>query len=373
MEHLQQLASGIGPRVSGTGGEDDAIAYIREQFEASGYSVEVAEFVFSSGPFRSSSVEADGQTYDTFAMSGSGTGRVEGPGIFVGLADEAGIGGRDLTGKVAVADRGTLQFIEKLQNVAEAGAIALVVVNNREGEFVGNLQGDRDIPAVTVNDVEGAFIRGVAEEGGTIAVEVPPGASTDSANVIAKPSPGSECRIIVGGHHDTVPGAPGAHDNASGTAAVLELARAFAVDGLEEGLCFVTFGGEESGLNGSRALVDVLAAADELPEIMVNIDANGVGTRVDLIGTDELTQRARDLATSLGIESAITELGENFGSDHMSFQDEGVPVLFFTSDSIGSLHTPQDTVDTINPQLVEDGGDLAYAVLQELLEEGTAG
>ena len=41
MAHLAQLANGIGPRVSGTAGEDAAIAYVREQFESSGYAVEV--------------------------------------------------------------------------------------------------------------------------------------------------------------------------------------------------------------------------------------------------------------------------------------------------------------------------------------------
>jgi phosphotransferase system enzyme I (PtsI) len=55
---------------------------------------------------------------------------------------------------------------------------------------------------------------------------------------------GSECRAYIGGHYDSVPAGPGANDNASGTATMLELARVRPTDGL----CVVAFGAEEVGL-----------------------------------------------------------------------------------------------------------------------------
>jgi Zn-dependent M28 family amino/carboxypeptidase len=74
----------------------------------------------------------------------------------------------------------------------------------------------------------------------------------------------------------------------------------------------------------------------------------------------------------MGIEAEVTELGANYGSDHQSFEAHGVPVLFFTSDSLGNIHTPQDTIDTISSTVVEAGGDLAYEMIKQLLPEVAA-
>src|SRR3954447_16298795 len=59
-------------------------------------------------------------------------------------------------------------------------------------------------------------------------------------------------RGLVGGHYDSIPGTPGADDNASGVAALLAAASAL---GPLEGVCYIAFDGEETGLVGSRALV----------------------------------------------------------------------------------------------------------------------
>lgn len=371
--HIEELASAIGPRVSGGAEEARTAAYIRQQFEASGYAVEEFTFAFQSDPFRAASVEAGGQPVDAFAMTGSGSGEVSATGVLIGLGDAAGIAGRDLSGKIALAERGTLRFSEKLANAKAAGAVALVVSNDREGEFVGNLTGTTDIPVVSVSDEAGALLRQIVSEGGTIRVAVPAGTSTGSLNLIARPANGAACDIVVGGHHDTVPGAPGAHDNASGTGIVLELARAFAAGGLDKGLCFATFGAEESGLNGSRAWVETLERSGALPKVMVNIDAIGVGSKVQLIGTTALTSEALALAVAMGIPAEQTELGAGFGSDHQSFEAAGVPVIFFASDELGFLHTPQDTVDSLDREVIDNGGALAEAMIHELLARFAAG
>jgi Zn-dependent M28 family amino/carboxypeptidase len=88
---------------------------------------------------------------------------------------------------------------------------------------------------------------------------------TDSAlNVIARKAGDTrpESALILGAHYDTVPFSPGADDNASGVAAVLELARVFASVSVGSTLEFVFFAGEEMGLLGSRAYAAAAAAAD---------------------------------------------------------------------------------------------------------------
>jgi len=320
MTHVLELSKE--PRVSGTPAEARAAEYISGQFRSSGYTVEVMEFEFEGDRFRAGEVTVDRKTIEALTLAGSPGGKVSGPAAFVGLADEEGIGGRDLTGKMAVAERGVLNFGVKYENVRAAGAVGLVVVNNRPGSFSGNLATGARIPVVGVSQEDGAAVIEAAKAGREVGLQAPPTVGmTKALNVIARPSADSPCQVLVGGHFDTVPSAPGANDNASGTANVIELARALAVDGLDEGVCFATFGAEESGLYGSKALVEQMRARGALPQYAVNLDVTGIGGQVEVIGDGPLAQTAIALATGAGIPAVPSKLPPNSGSDHQSFLD----------------------------------------------------
>ncbi len=367
MEHVRQLAGTIGPRVAGTEQEQEAITYIREQFEASGYAVEVMEFTYEGDRFQAGSVQAGEQTLESLALTGSAGGTVSGKAVFVGIGDAEGIGARSLEGMIAVADRGAIPFGEKYRNVWAAGAVGLVIVNNVEGLFSGNIGGAADIPVVAVPLEDRELLINAAELGAPVSVTAPDPSVSTSVNVIARAEEGGQCRVVVGGHHDSVPAAPGANDNASGTANVLELARAMAADGLDEGLCFATFGAEESGLFGSAALVERWQQEGALPEAMVNLDVTGKGATVDVIGDEPLVTQALDLATGLNIRAVRSSLPPNTGSDHQSFARAGVPVVFFSSDDASLIHTPRDVVDSIDAEILDQVGRLALALLRELI------
>jgi Zn-dependent M28 family amino/carboxypeptidase len=205
------------------------------------------------------------------------------------------------------------------------------------------------------------------------AITVTTAQQVQSLNVIARASAGATCRVLVGGHHDTVPDVPGANDNASGSAHVLELARAAAADGLDAGLCFATFGGEEEGLFGSRALAEKWRREGSLPSYMINLDVTGGGDTVELIGEGSLQDLAESLARPLGIEVAKSTDPVNTGSDHMSFRDAGVPVLFIAGDDFSDIHTRRDTLDRVDRDLVEAIGDLALEVIRALNKRVAAG
>jgi Iap family predicted aminopeptidase len=372
LAHVVELANE--PRVSGTPTEARAATYIAEQFRSSGYTVEVMEFEFDGDRFRAGEVTFDGKTIEALTLAGSPGGTVSAPAVFVGLADEAGIAGQDLTGKMAVAERGVLNFGVKYENVKAAGAVGLVVVNNRPGSFSGNLATGAKIPVVGVSQEDGAAVIQAAKSGREVGLEAPPTVGlTKALNVIARPAAGSRCEILVGGHFDTVPSAPGANDNASGTANVIELARALAVDGLDEGLCFATFGAEESGLYGSKAIVDRMLSEDALPRYMVNLDVTGIGTQVEVIGDGPLAQTALALAAEAGIPAVPSRLPANSGSDHQSFLDAGVPTVFFTSGDFSTIHSPADVVADINVEMLDQIGDVALLVVKDLLAEVAQG
>jgi len=365
--HVRYLSETIGPRVSGSAAEQSAVSYIRGEFEAAGYSVELIGFDFEGDRYQSATVMSGATQVPAVALAGSRGGTASGKAIYVGLADAAGIGGKTLAGAIAVADRGTLRFAEKYDNVRAAGAIGLVIANNDEGMFSGDLQKPADFPVVAIARADGIVMRATAAAGGSITIDSPATSTTHSVDVVARASPDAACRVLVGGHHDTVASAPGANDNASGAATVLELARAFAADGLDAGLCFATFGGEESGLHGSQVLVGQMRGAGALPTVMVNLDVTGIGARVAVIGSPDPVQRALRLANQLGIPALAADLPAGTGSDHQSFRDAGVPVVFFTSGEFANIHSPRDVVGAVDVAELDRVGDLAYATIRDLL------
>lgn len=360
--HVRTLTETIGTRVSGTEGEDKAVDYIAGHFESLGYDVEIMPFEFATGGYVDDSLRAGDAEIASRRFNGSGTTEISGQGVFVGLADAAGLAGKSLTGKIAIADRGTLTFTDKYTAVKAAGAVGLIVINTEDGLFAGRIDPAVSGPAIGVSRADRDRILAAATAGETFTVSVPGFAAK---NVIARPSAGAECRVLVGGHHDSVPGTAGAGDNASGTATVLELARAFAVDGLDEGLCFATFGGEESGLHGSAALANKLRADGLLPAVYVNLDVTGTGNEIEAIGDAVLTAEAVETASALGMTARATSEPAGTSSDHASFRRVGVPVIFLASDDYSNIHTPGDTLSTFNLDLLDEIGDLAYDLITE--------
>ena len=303
-------------------------------------------------------------------MTGGAHGLAQGPAIFVGTADEASTEDLDLDGAIAIADRDTRPFAEKLRTVQSAGAAGLIVVNHGQGTFNGTLQMEADIPVVAIGEEHRETLIMAASGTDTlIEIDARDLAPLTGRNVIARWEEGGRCQVLVGGHHDTVAGAVGANDNSSGTAHVIELARAFAADGLDEGLCFATFGAEELGLLGSADLVDAWAKQGILPGYMVNLDVTGTGDDVEVIGDGDLVDRTLEIAEELGIAATASALPANAGSDHTSFEAEGVEVVFFTSGGFPEIHTPNDTLDLIDEAELARVQDLAYAVIAELLDE----
>ncbi|MXY36041.1 MAG: M28 family peptidase [Dehalococcoidia bacterium] len=371
MEHLRVLSVAIGPRVSGSQEARETVAYIAEAFRSYGYAVEVTEFTYETR-FRQATVTVGGETIEGVALNGEATSAksAEGRAVDGGLTGNASFGGA-----IPIGSRSTSRPQDAMMYMAAArnGASGLVIVNHEPWRLAGFPIPARDaIPVVLVAHTEAdRFARAIAE-GAPISLEIGP-ARPAAMNVIARPGEDAHCDILAGGHHDTVSASPGAVDNASGVAIVLELARAFAADGLDEGLCFVTFGAEESGLFGSRALARSLAESGELPEIMVNFDVTARGDAIEVIGTRALVERTVALLEREGFPAYASDLPEGYGSDHSSFADVGVPVLFFSDGDVSLIHTPADVIDLVEPEALDRIGDGAALMLSVLLAEIAGG
>lgn len=154
--------------------------------------------------------------------------------------------------------------------------------------------------------------------------------------------------IVVGAHYDsrnsarcdggTLVPQPGANDNASGCAGVIELARVFADLETERSILFMCFSGEEQGLFGSLRYVQALQASGEIAKVrhMINLDMIGfdpggpLDARVETNSANTAllatyTAAAATYAPELNI---ITSSNTGAASDHWHFLGAGVPAVF---------------------------------------------
>jgi aminopeptidase YwaD len=362
MAHLRKLAGEIGPRAATTDGERRAAEYIRGELERAGYRASLEPFAVDVATGGSATLRPDGTPeLRAASMGGSPDATVSGPVASVrGLGSGEDFAATSVRGAVAVVDRGTIPFAEKARNAQQAGAVALVVVNNQAGLFRGDLgSGGVTIPVIGIAQEDGAALRALAGTRVTVTSATQRLRGT-SQNVVGRPS-GGECTAYLGGHYDSVAAGPGANDNASGTSLLLELARARRNDGV----CVIAFGGEEEGLLGSRAYArttDITGA-----RFMLNFDMVAKLTRPSVIGDQALTERAGRLAQARGLAlSRLASIGPGASSDHATFQQAGVPVLMFYAGDDQFIHTAQDDVANVSEADLAKFLDLAVAVLDEL-------
>lgn len=368
--HVEALAVDIGPRPAGSDAERQAARYIADELRSYGYVVEEQTFEFTSEFGREASLDIaapDGQELVAGAFAGSAAGRVGGPLVYAGLGrpDEFPEGG--LPGGVALLRRGELYFSDKVSNAVEAGAGAVVIFNNGPAFFEGSLGAEGAIPVVSISGEDGERLLTMVQSGPVeVSVEVGSPEERVSRNVVARPASG-RCETISGGHFDSVPQAPGASDNASGTATVLELARTVAVSHLPGDHCFVLFGAEELGLFGSDHFVQSLDEAGRQDlRAMLNFDMTGVGESWLLIGSPQLVALAAQAAAGAGIDAEAQEQPAGLGSDHQSFLSAGIPAIWFFRITDDLLHTPEDTADRVRPESVEEAVTLGLLLLEEL-------
>jgi Zn-dependent M28 family amino/carboxypeptidase len=356
----------IGSRVAGTPSEIEARDYIKTQLENYGYDVTLEDFGFDSSAFRPVRVTVGDLTIPGYAFIGSGAGTVTAPVVVAGIGKPEDFPPGGLNGAIALVERGELTFKEKAANAIAAGAGALVVYNNAAGRLSADLEQQVALPVAGIEQAAGEDLAQRAQAGpvtATVEVTEPKGTAW---NVVAKPRGVTTCTTITGGHYDSVAAAPGADDNASGTASVLELARVVAARKLQASNCFALFSAEEFGLFGSKAYVDALLPADlNALRLMLNLDVVGLPEGLDLIGDAGLVDAARIEAQKLGIDATPATIPNGAGSDHLSFQRAGVPVLMlYRNDEL--IHTPADAIDRIAPASLAETVTVALASLQAL-------
>jgi Zn-dependent M28 family amino/carboxypeptidase len=144
----------------------------------------------------------------------------------------------------------------------------------------------------------------------------------------------------------------GADDNASGTAAVIELARLLRAKPAKRSVIVVTFSGEELGLLGSEYFVQHPPVPLEKVRAMLNFDMVGRMQDDRVIVYGALTaQEMNDIITRANAVAPlrVTATGDGFGaSDHSSFYARNMPVLHFFTNVHDDYHKASDDADKVN-------------------------
>ncbi|HXI84260.1 MAG TPA: M28 family peptidase [Verrucomicrobiae bacterium] len=222
------------------------------------------------------------------------------------------------------------------------------------------------------------------------------------ANVVARSrnAPNTPC-VLVGAHYDSVPGTPGADDNASAVAALLACAKALAGHAPECPVCFASFNREEDGLLGSADFVRTIGTEGRIsireahvlemvgycdhrpgsqaipPGLPIQIPDHGdflgiLANKDSTAMASTVLQTARtywpgfpvlSLKVYAGVEKLLPVLQR---SDHAPFWKAGIPAIMWTDTSEfrnHNYHQPTDTPDTLDYDFLRSVSQILIATV----------
>jgi len=371
IEHVRKLSVEIGPRVAGSAEEHAAAEYIGQTLRAYGYEVEFQPFPVQNFISKSVSFQVESPTQRaitvqpiTLSAGGEASGRL----VYAGRGKPEEFPAA-VRGQIALVERGEIFFRVKAANALAAGAKAVVIFNNEDQLTIGTLQEELPgIPVLAISGVDGRRLRDEARAGDVRATVSFDGGliRAESLNVIGRPKSGI-CEAVVGGHYDSVLLAPGASDNATGTAAMLETARLSALRGNPQQACFVAFAAEEIGLVGSRHFARSLTPEQRRAiTLMINFDMVGVGAEWRAIGQAGIAEAAVGIAQAVGVEMRVAGGIAGATTDHASFEEVGIRAIWLHRINDPLLHTPEDVIGRVDPEKLAEAVRVGLAWLAGL-------
>ena len=380
---LRRLTDEYSPRESATDAELRAARFLRGELVDMGYDSEIRAFSFER-VVEETTFSRDGAPPEpvvSYRMGLSGIGAAEGA-----LAD-AGTGFADdippdgLAGRIALIERGTITFEEKVRRAADAGAVGVIVFNNLPGAFGGTLSTAADIPAVSIDREAGLRMRSAIAAGNARASVSVTNVAARSWNVIARlPSGGAGAAdgggatVIIGAHYDTVADTRGANDNASGVAALMAVAARVSERAYPFEIRFILFGAEEIGLFGSRHYAQEMSAGEIADTVaMLNLDVVGSGDGFEARGDLYLARDAAEIAKELGASVYATSDLTSVLSDHVPFAERGIPALFLMANDLSRINSPQDEIRHVDPNLPRTAAEITVRLLERLAARAEAG
>ncbi|ALC89358.1 aminopeptidase [Bacillus sp. FJAT-18017] len=401
IEHVRYLSEEIGPRPGGLEAEKQSADYIARVLKGYGYDVEYQYFPVADQYIGAASF-GDGTSWQ---MGAAPNGKISGEGvtaevIFVEGGTNLSDFPADTAGKIVVMARGasTADYRAQVNNAVAKGAAGVILQSlvgsrgNYGQTFNPSLIGKVNVPVFGAAFIQGEWIKEKLANGPVeMTLTAEQFSNLQSVNVIAtKPAKSKDDgkQVILGAHHDSVVGAPGGNDNASGVGLMLELARVYKGYNTDKEMKFIAFGSEERGLLGARHYVNQLSQAekDNIEAVFVpDMVATSYGPAKNLYAMtpDGSRNAVTDSTTAAGARLGNSDiLPGTFGSsDHVPFHQAGIPAALFIWMGVDSwnplvyhiekvYHTPQDTIeDNISVERMQSALDVIGSGLFDVVRK----
>ncbi len=358
-----------GTRASGTPGYTASVRYVVAQLRAAGYKPQVQGFSFpffdELSPATLAQVGPDAATYtnpdDFTILSFSGSGDVTAEVVPVDTdltpTDDStsGCEAEDFdgfpAGAVALVQRGTCPFGQKVGHAVDAGASAVLIFNRGTDGFTDSIT-NATVGAPTTIPVLGTTFGLGRDLGQAAGATVHLTTDTVSENrrtfnVTAETSGGNVKKVVmVGAHLDSVTEGPGINDNGSGSATILEVAKQLAAKGFKprNKIRFAWWGAEEEGLLGATHYVANLQERNP-----VALDNIALYLNFDMVGSPNFARFVYD-----GDNSAF---GEEEGAAIAPNGSAGIErdlVRYFTSQRLATVPTAFDGRSDYGPFIAQN-------------------
>lgn len=299
MRALQRAAnSNDGNRAANTTGYDASLDYVERRMNRAGYETERVPFDFAEWTQNAPATLQVGTTvykedtdYIVAQFSGSGTvtgpivpidysGPPSGPGTSTSGCEPSDFPANPAPNSIALIQRGTCNFVVKIQNAVDAGYAAVLIANDGatpdrvEPLPIGANPFTTPIPVAMTSSTRGLELLAPAGQTATFAVDTTTTESVQYNLIADTPTGNPERTTVVGAHLDSVEEGPGINDNGSGSGTILEIAEEIAElpRNPRNRIRFAWWGAEEAGLIGSTAYVDGLIESGEIDDIEANLN-----------------------------------------------------------------------------------------------------
>lgn len=365
-----------GNRVAGSLGHETSAEYMAQRLEDAGYDITRQQFPFTYTETLAEKLTVGGEDVPVVVMEYSKNteeGGLTAPVAAVEPDDTPGCEASDfgdVTGRIALVQRGSCSFADKQAAAAEAGAVAAIVYNNEPGPLNGTL-GDAEsaeIPTGGISQEDAQTL--IDADGQDITLELRQlQEERTTYNLIAETTTGRDDNVVMAGAHlDGVTDGAGINDNGTGSAALLETALQLGGSpDVNNKVRFAWWSAEEFGLVGSTHYVNSLSQDQQLDIAMyLNFDmigspnagyftldgddSEGEGAGPGPYGSGQIEKAFEDSLASRGIETE----GRDFDgrSDYGEFIAYGIPA--------GGLFTGAEVVKT-EEQAAKWGGTAGEA------------
>lgn len=378
----------MGIRFAGSPGEKEAADWIEQRYRQLGlqniWQQEFPCLTYSYGKCEVAVLSHDGwQTIPSEPAAHSPStpgGTVEGDLMVVEkIPENAATAQKMLAGKIGLIYVSELFQLERLKRVMGARPAGLLAVDDRfPNEWnvgVGFPRYWIDFLSCPIINVSYRDAWEIVQQGSS-RVRLELDASVQSAvsqNVIGE-LPGTDLSdevIIISAHHDSVLNNPGADDNGTGVAAVLELARAFVDRPHRRTLRFISYGTEEQLSEGARYYAENAADLDRI-QFVLNVDSIGAimgQTVIFYAGSPDMEKLVRLANETTNFPGHICRELSPF-SDHFPLNVRGIPAVWYYRKTFAGArhyhHSVLETPEVLSPSVLENTVRHQAVLLEEV-------